>query len=88
MKVKAGLPINENEEILAKKEHIKLNTENANKAKNTVENKKTNSKNNRLIGKHTSTIKKESVQEQIKEIKELEDKQKEEFIKAINSLRK
>ncbi len=88
MKVKAGLPINENEKILAKKEHIKLNTENANKAKNTVENKKTNSKHNKSIGKHTSTAKKESVQEQIKEIKELEDKQKEEFIKAINSLRK
>ncbi len=99
MKVKAGLPIEE-QDTQSKIEHSNLNKENSNKkvtnnieAPVKIKNKehqknKTQSKPNKQTGKHTNVTQKDSAKEQIKEIKELEDKQKEDFIKAINVLRK
>ena len=89
MKVKAGIPIEdtiaqEKREKTSKKQfenkHVSKKTSNINNKKNTskIKNEKT--------AKHTKTANNTVTSKQ--EIKELEEKEKEEFINAINSLRK
>ncbi len=62
---------------------------------NLIKNVSSNKSSNNQTGKHSKTIKKidatkqkETIEPDAKEIKELEDKQKEDFINAINSLRR